>query len=122
MKVVAAGRVLSRAAPGKHGGNVRLVRRLVLAEPGVAVDTKDRLRRIGDIERREIGERLHHGRYKFHHGGLYLGLEDLLARLKPFAIVVLLQGPQEGDALGRESGKARGLAGYSYFMYSDCGR
>jgi len=75
----------------ENRGDMRLVGRLVGAETRVAINSVYGFLRIGDVIRSEIQQL---GIDRFHqldHGSFQLGLEDLLARLKPFAAVVALQ-------------------------------
>ena len=84
-----------------------LVRSLILTEARIAIDAEDRLVRIADMPRREIGQGLHHGGRQFEHWRLHFLVEDLFARLEPFALIVLLESAQERDSLRRKSAKTR---------------
>ena len=70
---------------GKIAREMRLVRGLVGAEARVAIDPVDRLLRIVDVLRRE-GRQVGVDRLdQVDHRSFHLGIENLLARLEPFA-------------------------------------
>src|SRR4051812_3826136 len=103
----AAGLALARSSI-KTGRLVRFVRRLVLAESGIAVDAIDGLRRLGHILGRELpeigidrGDQLEHRLFD----NLF---ESLFARLEPLAAIVAREAAKELQHLGRKTGK-RGL-------------
>ena len=86
--VVAPILVRTRATTEKTGSDVVFVRRLVLAEAGIAIDAINGLRGVGGVFRSEA---FHRPVQRFHqvaHGLLDLLFESGLARLKPVTVII----------------------------------
>src|SRR4051812_5456512 len=84
VEVEAGADALRRNKPRPEaGGDMVLVRLLVLREPRVAIETVDRLTRLGEV----VGGEALHGRvhrlHQLEHGLLELLFEDRLARQEP---------------------------------------
>jgi hypothetical protein len=80
--------VRTRATTEKTGSDVVFVRRLVLAEAGIAIDAINGLRGVGGVFRSEA---FHRPVQRFHqvaHGLLDLLFESGLARLKPVTVII----------------------------------
>ena len=82
-----------------------LVRRLVLAETGVAIDPVNRLVGIRHVIRRETLHRCVDRGHQLSHGLLHGRFENRLARLEPLAAVVALQTAKELESLRGKTGK-----------------
>src|SRR5438128_2108929 len=93
------------AAAVKAGGDVFLIRLLVLAEAHIAVDAIDRLFGIGDEFWREPAQIGVQAFDQLAHGALDLLLENRLARLKPLAAVVARQTAEEIERFAGEAGE-----------------
>ena len=97
----------TRAAAKEAGRDVILVRRLVFAETGIAINAIDGLGGVGGVFRGEALHRRIQGLHQIAHGLLHLLFERVLARLKPIAIIISLERSKELQGFRRKAGKTR---------------
>ena len=90
---------------GERGGDLLLVRLLVLAKANVAIDAKDGLVRIGFIFGREIAQGDVQRIHKPAHRLLDSFFEEPLARQEPFTIVVAREAAKKLKSFRGEARK-----------------
>src|SRR5215204_5370474 len=91
-----------QSTPAERCGGLDLQRRLVVTEPGVAVDAVERRLRRRDDFRCEPGKVVRQPLDDRNHWLPYMGLVAVPARLEPFPIIVPLQCPEEAQRLDTE--------------------
>src|SRR5262249_40933962 len=88
------------AVAREDGGNVRLVRRLVVGKARIAINAEDRSLRIRNVTWGKARKSRIQLLYQLQHGDLDQRFISLLPRLKPLAPIVALQIAEEGESVG----------------------
>ena len=98
----------------EHGGHIRLIRALILAETHVAVDAIDRLVGRGYEIASEALQLFPKRQHQFDHLGLDLLVVKRLVRLEPIAVIASFEVAKKLQRFRREAGEA-GRHGISWF-------
>src|ERR1700686_5075090 len=97
-----------RASPPKRGSHLRLIGRLVRAEPCVPIDAEDRLCRIGYVLGRKASQLCVKRCYQFEHGCFHVLVEKVFAWLEPLPAIVALEATEKLNHFLRKTSKGGG--------------